>query len=101
MTTDTAMRKAFEDWMLNVAKIVVGSTDPYPAGLERDHWECWQAAWNAARTTDMKLVGYIHPVGIERVSRNNGVIAKCAFPENISNKPNDVQTIALYAEETK
>ena len=35
--------------MLNTAKIIVGSSDPYPAGLERERWECWQAAWNAAR----------------------------------------------------
>lgn len=36
-------RAAFEHWMVNEAKIIVGSTDPYPAGLERDFWRVWQA----------------------------------------------------------
>jgi hypothetical protein len=27
----------FDDWMINAAKIIVGSRDPYPAGLERDY----------------------------------------------------------------
>lgn len=39
------MRRAFEDWMTNEAKIAVGSTDPYPAGLERSYWRVWQAAF--------------------------------------------------------
>lgn len=37
-------RAKFEHWMAHEAKIVVGSTDPYPAGLERDYWRVWQAA---------------------------------------------------------
>ena len=37
-------RVQFETWMVNTAKIIVGSTDPYPAGLERDYWRVWQAA---------------------------------------------------------
>lgn len=40
------MRKEFDDWMTNEAKIIVGSSDPYPAGLERQYWRVWQAAWN-------------------------------------------------------
>jgi hypothetical protein len=38
------VREQFEAWMTDVAKIVVGSSDPYPAGLERDYWRVWQAA---------------------------------------------------------
>ena len=39
-------RKQFEQAMHDVFKTVVGSNDPYPAGLERDYWKVWQAAWN-------------------------------------------------------
>jgi hypothetical protein len=46
MTDLTACREAFEKWILNVAKVIIGSSDPYPAGLERDYWRVWQAAWN-------------------------------------------------------
>lgn len=42
--TDTADRKRFEEWMVNVEKIVVGSRDPYPAGMEAMLWRAWQAA---------------------------------------------------------
>ena len=35
--------EAFEKWMVNKAKIIIGSSDPYPAGLERDYWRVWQA----------------------------------------------------------
>lgn len=38
------MREEFEAWMRDKAKIVVGSTDPYPAGLERDYWKVWKAS---------------------------------------------------------
>ena len=37
-------REEFEVWMRDYAKIVVGSGDPYPAGLERDYWRVWQAS---------------------------------------------------------
>lgn len=46
----TAMRAAFEHWMTHTAKIIVGSSDPYPRGLERDYWLTWKAAWDAAVT---------------------------------------------------
>jgi hypothetical protein len=42
------MRKAFERWMIEVAKITVSSEDPYTAELESEHWRVWQAAWRAA-----------------------------------------------------
>jgi len=42
------MRKAFERWMIEVAKITVSSEDPYTAELESEHWRVWQAAWQAA-----------------------------------------------------
>ena len=45
----TTTREAFEAWMVNVAKIIVGSTDPYPAGLERDYRQVWKAATAAER----------------------------------------------------
>lgn len=38
------MREEFEAWMLGTAKIVIGSTDPYPSGLERGYWRVWQAS---------------------------------------------------------
>lgn len=44
---DQAERVRFEKWMTDVAKIIVGSSDPYPAGLERDYWRVWQAALSA------------------------------------------------------
>ena len=37
-------RADFERWMVEDYKCVVGSSDPYPAGIERDMWKCWQAA---------------------------------------------------------
>jgi hypothetical protein len=40
---------AFVRWMTYEAKCVVGSTDPYPAGIERRNREVWNAAWQAAR----------------------------------------------------
>lgn len=43
-------RAQFENWMINTAKIAIGSTDPYPAGLERAYWQVWQAAL-ASRAT--------------------------------------------------
>lgn len=39
----TTMREAFEKWMVNVRKCIVGSSDPYPAGLEQDAWQAWIA----------------------------------------------------------
>lgn len=43
----TRTRAAFERWMVEAKKCVIGSHDPYPAGIERDMWECWQAALRA------------------------------------------------------
>lgn len=37
-------RVAFEKWMIEQAKCVVGSIDPYAETLERNYWQCWQAA---------------------------------------------------------
>lgn len=42
-----AERKLFEAWMVSEAKCIVGSRDPYPAGLERDWWKVWLAARRA------------------------------------------------------
>ncbi|WP_414613224.1 hypothetical protein [Stenotrophomonas pavanii] len=48
---DQAERARFEKWMTDVAKIIAGSSDPYPAGLERDYWRVWQAALSAQLST--------------------------------------------------
>lgn len=37
-------REAFERWMTEEYKSVIGSLDPYPSGIERDMWRCWKAA---------------------------------------------------------
>lgn len=37
-------RASFERWMVEEKKCVVGSSDPYPASIERDAWEAWQAS---------------------------------------------------------
>jgi hypothetical protein len=50
-----AMRQAFEAWMRDVAKVVVGSADPYLAELERDYWWVWQAAAAAEREQCAKV----------------------------------------------
>ena len=47
-TSDT--RKAFERWMIEVAKITIGSEDPHTAELESEEWRVWPAAWQAARS---------------------------------------------------
>ena len=41
---DKAMREAFERWMVDTAKCVVGSIDPYAKGIEDRNWTVWQAA---------------------------------------------------------
>ncbi|WP_336817247.1 hypothetical protein [Burkholderia gladioli] len=41
-------RAAFERWMVEDEKCIVGSTDPYPAGIERQNWKVWRAAWARA-----------------------------------------------------
>lgn len=43
------MREDFEAWMINKEKIIIGSNDPYPQGLEKTYWRIWQAA--TAETT--------------------------------------------------
>ena len=43
MTADK-MREDFEAWMINKEKIIIGSSDPYPQGLEKTYWRIWQAA---------------------------------------------------------
>lgn len=43
------MRKEFERWMVEEKKCIVGSSDPYPRGMEEDSWLAWKAAWNACR----------------------------------------------------
>jgi len=40
---------AFVRWMTEEAKCIVGSADPYPAGIERRNRKIWNAAWRAAR----------------------------------------------------
>lgn len=44
--SEQQMREQFEEAMRDELKVIVGSADPYPAGLERDYWRVWQAAWN-------------------------------------------------------
>ena len=48
-------RKQFEQAMHDVFKTVVGSNDPYPAGLERDYWKVWQAAWNRRAESNLEI----------------------------------------------
>lgn len=56
--TDT-QREAFEKWMINEAKIIIGSKDPYPAGLEQQYWKVWQAALSHSQPDLEKLNRYI------------------------------------------
>lgn len=42
---DREMRTAFEDWMLNTEKWIVGSQDPYAKGGEELRWRIWKAIW--------------------------------------------------------
>lgn len=70
MTNNTAeqlkCREAFEDYMLNDVKCVVGSRDPYPAGIEREQWKTWKSAWNAATRADSgEAVAYMHTMHCE------------------------------------
>lgn len=57
---DQAERARFEKWMTDVAKIIVGSSDPYPAGLERDYWRVWQAALSARQPVVVDLPESLH-----------------------------------------
>ena len=42
MTDNDRIR--FEKYMVNVEKIIVGSSDPYPQELEKRYWKVWCAA---------------------------------------------------------
>ena len=40
----TTSEEQFRIWMVEVAKCVVGSDEPYSAGLERDYRKVWEAS---------------------------------------------------------
>lgn len=46
-------RADFERWMVEDEKCIVGSSDPYPAGIESRNWR----AWNACRAAMLKEKG--------------------------------------------
>ncbi|MGT8070410.1 DUF551 domain-containing protein [Escherichia coli] len=37
------LRADFERWMVEDEKCIVGSSDPYPAGIESRNWRAWNA----------------------------------------------------------
>lgn len=43
------MREEFERWMVEDEKCVIGSSDPYAAGIERRNWSAWQRIWKARK----------------------------------------------------
>lgn len=47
--TRATARIAFERWMLEDEKWIVGGRDLYARSGEESRWRCWLAAWNAAR----------------------------------------------------
>jgi hypothetical protein len=49
-------REQFGEWMLNDEKCIVGSSDPYPAGIERRNWRVWHFAWQASRRAALEEV---------------------------------------------
>ena len=67
-------RKQFEEWMINTAKIKIGSRDPYPSGLERDYWIVWQAS--RENLPKIKLPG-VNFSSTFYVDIENRVINKC------------------------
>lgn len=40
---DDKFRADFERWMVEDEKCIVGSSDPYPAGIESRNWRAWSA----------------------------------------------------------
>ena len=40
-------REAFELWMVQTARTIVGSDDPHLQAFEQVAWTVWQAAWAA------------------------------------------------------
>ncbi|WP_244118873.1 hypothetical protein [Burkholderia gladioli] len=60
-------RAAFERWMVEDEKCIVGSTDPYPAGIERQNWKVWRAAWARASQAAAPAEAR-EPVGSVRVN---------------------------------
>ena len=56
MSDTNNMRREFEVWMLHTEKIIVGSSDSYPAGLERERWRVWQAATERATAPKWLLI---------------------------------------------
>lgn len=36
-------QEAFEKWLVDTRKVIIGTNDPYLTGLYRDYWEAWQA----------------------------------------------------------
>lgn len=67
-------RAEFERWMTEDYKCVIGSSDPYPAGIERDMWRCWQAASFplAARVAELEAIvkQQSESIGIDRALRD-------------------------------
>lgn len=68
--------RAFEKWMVDVAKIIVGSTDPYPAGLERDYRQVWLAAIEWSRSQPSACKGIPNP-GCDYFAQCGTICNKC------------------------
>lgn len=43
LVNDAEFRASFERWMIDDMKCIVGSSDPYPAGIEARNWNAWKA----------------------------------------------------------
>lgn len=43
LVDDDKFRADFERWMVEDEKCIVGSSDPYPAGIESSNWRAWKA----------------------------------------------------------
>lgn len=59
----------FERWMIEDYKCIIGSSDPYPSGIERDMRKCWNAATNAKTIELHALISRIKEIASDRNAR--------------------------------
>jgi hypothetical protein len=71
-----SQREQFEKWMIEKAKIIIGSNDPYPKGLERDYWKVWQASSKVAQARIDELTKSNHKELLDHYAETND-FAEC------------------------
>lgn len=72
---DDKFRADFERWMVDDEKCIVGSSDPYPSGIESRNWRAWNACRAAMLQGAEPVQGWI-PCS-ERMPENSDAVLVC------------------------